>query len=268
MSDFSYDSLVNSASQIRKRIANQFTSSQYNTDSNYIDFFNNWDVTNTSNFSLFSQSNNNCKTLCDLSANCYGYIAIRDSSNCYIANKNADVNTITRYTDDSNDASFNVLKYKCIDGSCNASNIKTYLDNMDDSFNTWISDISTNVGFYNNKNGTNNEYGTKNQEYYYLKTDFKPFNATSDDLYNTMETTKQTIRSKTAEYASLEDPVNVETHYYRFMILFILAIILTITFLYLTSSVNEDSELAYLNVVWYIAILMSLFTVFLAMYFT
>ena len=265
MSDFSYDSLVNSASQIRKRIANKITSRDYNTDSDYIDFFNNWDVTNTSNFSLFSQSNNNCKTLCDLSANCYGYIAIRDSSNCYIANKNADVNTITRYMDDSNDASFNVLKYKCVGLAygmpCNKTNITTYLNNMDASFNTWISDISHNIDLYKIK--TND-----NANYHYLNTDLKPFNATSDDLYNSMETTKQTIRSKTAEYVSLEDPVNVETHYYRFMILFILAIILTITFLYLTSSVNEDSELAYLNVVWYIAILMSLFTVFLAMYFT
>ena len=43
MSDFSYDSLVNSASQIRKRIANKITSRDYNTDSDYIDFFNNWD---------------------------------------------------------------------------------------------------------------------------------------------------------------------------------------------------------------------------------
>ena len=260
MSDFSYDSLVNSASQIRKRIANQFTSSQYNTDSNYIDFFNNWDVTNTSNFSLFSQSNNNCKTLCDLSDNCFGYITTRDPTKCYVLKQNSTI--ASRYTDDSNDASFNVLKYKCISGSCDKTTITSYLTNIDASFDSWILDISQNVDSYNKKDNK------KDHEYYYLDKEFKPFNSTDDDIYNTIGTKKQEIRTKNAEYATLEDPVNVETYYYRFMILFILAIILTITFLYLSSSVNEDSELAYLNIVWFIAILMSLSTVFLAMYFT
>ena len=262
VSGFSYDRFVNSASQIRKRIADQNTSSYYNTDSSYIDFFNNWDVTDTTNFNNWGVTNTNaaCKTLCDLSANCYGYITTRDPTKCYVLKQNSTI--ASRYTDDSNDASFNVLKYKCISGSCDKTTITSYLTNIDASFDSWILDISQNVDSYNKKDNK------KDHEYYYLDKEFKPFNSTDDDIYNNIGTRKQEIRIKNAEYATLEDPVNVETYYYRFMILFILAIILTITFLYLSSSVNEDSELAYLNIVWFIAILMSLSTVFLAMYFT